>query len=1185
MELLKQLKSPVSRESELIGLVKIEKEDNITQTNNNRIILFLELLRKDLFLIKDKTLPYVGRCSSINKIISLEQLTKEEINQIKKSKEYFIEDQNKSIFRELKRTILTENKTDKVVAKNKRSDIIIKNISEFEPVEELEKYKKYIQDERVFKLPLKDSYILTDKLAFHNDVKDKLMSYLERFDTNEDLESSCDKTTDSSVFNPLIHQELVKQYLNSYSPYRGLLLYHGLGSGKTCTSIGIIESMKTTKSKIIIMTPASLKDNYVSQLKFCGSSLFLNDSNWEYVEYPEDEVEMKNFIKNVSWMTNLPLKYLSKKKGVYLQRKDPSTENDFTSIDKLELEEQIDMMIKNRFNFISYNGITMKSWLSKYKMGDLDRNPFDDSVVVIDEAHNFVSRIVNKINKNQDSVSVQMYNDLLVAENCNIVMLTGTPLINYPNELGVLFNIITGCNVLLELKCSHKTKSMMRIDHFKTTLENVINIDYINYIKDTNTLQIMKNPYGFINNGDMIIHDKLGEIKVLDFKALIINELTNAGYKILISSKLKDTLIKSYKKMPDKEEDFNKLFVSNNSLINKKYFQNKITGYVSYVGDKKELMPRIILPSSNSDEDIFIEYIPMNTYVMDEYSKAREREKKMDLKKSKNKDNQTSSYKIFSRAACNFVFPKGKDFERPIPEKNKYGDYEEADLDDVIAEDEDTPGDSITKKDKMKLYAQNIEKVLENLTLNAYRFFDNANIDDIIEQHNQEQEKRVLLSPKIVKNLNLDKYIKIPMDRVDDIDSTNNLELYSPKFCRILKNLFDTENKGCHLLYSNFRTLEGIGLLKIILEYYGYSEFKLKKTNTGTEKIFNVAIENNFYRHSCFTKTKNDIEISEADIEQDAFTSLNNRHFYALYTGKEDSEEKEIIRNVFNGNFDKVPVSVKNDIKKYFFNDNESIMTNKFGEIIKLFMISSSGAEGIDLKNVRFVHIMEPYWHPVRINQVIGRAKRICSHKDLDPEYQNVKVFMYLLTYDEKIIKEKKELYKDLIKNDRDKTLDKILTTDETLLQIMNKKKKIMKEFLTAIKESSVDCFYNYEEKEKCLTFPFNSIESKKKRRINIQYKDDKAIESSFKSQGKQKIKIGPTQENNAEFENSVKLPTLKKMYLYDESNLKKMYAIDDTVLPYKAYDYNSYKKNKDYNELGIVEVKNKKNYLTKITS
>ena len=44
------------------------------------------------------------------------------------------------------------------------------------------------------------------------------------------------------------------------------------------------------------------------------------------------------------------------------------------------------------------------------------------------------------------------------------------------------------------------------------------------------------------------------------------------------------------------------------------------------------------------------------------------------------------------------------------------------------------------------------------------------------------------------------------------------------------------------------------------------------------------------------------------------------------------------------------------------------------GEIIKVFMITSSGSEGINLRNTRYVHIMEPYWHPVRTEQVIGRA-------------------------------------------------------------------------------------------------------------------------------------------------------------------------------------------------------------------
>ena len=50
---------------------------------------------------------------------------------------------------------------------------------------------------------------------------------------------------------------------------------------------------------------------------------------------------------------------------------------------------------------------------------------------------------------------------------------------------------------------------------------------------------------------------------------------------------------------------------------------------------------------------------------------------------------------------------------------------------------------------------------------------------------------------------------------------------------------------------------------------------------------------------------------------------------------------------------------------------------------IKVIMITKAGAEGLDLKNVRNVHIMEPYWYETRIQQVIGRAARYNSHIDL----------------------------------------------------------------------------------------------------------------------------------------------------------------------------------------------------------
>ena len=65
-------------------------------------------------------------------------------------------------------------------------------------------------------------------------------------------------------------------------------------------------------------------------------------------------------------------------------------------------------------------------------------------------------------------------------------------------------------------------------------------------------------------------------------------------------------------------------------------------------------------------------------------------------------------------------------------------------------------------------------------------------------------------------------------------------------------------------------------------------------------------------------------------------------------------------------------------------------------------MISSSGAEGINLHNVRQVHITEPFWNETVIKQVIGRAFRQCKHADLPLEDRTVDVFRYILTRENK---------------------------------------------------------------------------------------------------------------------------------------------------------------------------------------
>lgn len=186
-----------------------------------------------------------------------------------------------------------------------------------------------------------------------------------------------------------------------------------------------------------------------------------------------------------------------------------------------------------------------------------------------------------------------------------------------------------------------------------------------------------------------------------------------------------------------------------------------------------------------------------------------------------------------------------------------------------------------------------------------------------------------------------------------------------------------------------------------------------------------------------------------------------------MYTGTESVEEKEIIRNVFNSAWDNIPLTIREPLLRISQNNN-------YGEIIKVFMISSSGAEGISLRNVNYVHIMEPYWHPVRTDQVIGRARRICSHDELPIEKQFVKVFMYLMTLTKNQIQENQRV---LLKSDLSKLSKEPTpyTTDEVLYEVAEIKRNTTDKMLKAIKESSIDCtLYSKSEKLTCYSFSSN---------------------------------------------------------------------------------------------------------------
>jgi hypothetical protein len=884
------------------------------------------------------------------------------------------------------------------------------------------------------------SYYMNNREIFVNFINSMFEPYRKELAENKE-NISCDTIGQTSTdFSLLTHQKIVRDYMNLYTPYRGLLLYHGLGSGKTCTSIAIAEGMKDSK-RVIIMTPASLRANYIEELKKCGDLLYKRNQYWEWIS----TVDNPEALKTISVLLNLPQEYIRRHNGAFfINVKKRSNYYEISDTDKSVLEEQLNEMIKQKYTFINYNGLRAKR-LSEMTSG-FTKNIFDNSVIIIDEAHNLISRIVNKLKKEKHitgeekrkkkeeatpgdpvgkeeslfgdqtplNLAAKLYYMLLRAKNARIVLLTGTPVINYPNEFGILFNILRGYIKTWKIPLVVKTNN--KID--KQTLQEMLlgekSLDYLDYSPSSKILTITRNPFGFKNkikkesgyqgvsnvkkneSGENIFDDEFTSDD--DFERKIINILKRNDIEIIYQG----IEVINKKALPDDLDSFLARYIndSDKKLKNVDALKRRILGLSSYFRSAQEsLLPRY---NKQLGVDYHIIRIPMSDAQFIIYESARKEERKLE-KNNKNKsdtanlfEEKASTYRIFSRLFCNFIMP-----DRPIPNKKKKNE-------DEAVEEESEMG-AVLKEGKKIESKQDVEDDREG----------EIEGDEVLE----------VLGGVTYKS-QLDNALKNIEEHSNDFLTPEALQTYSPKFLNILENIQDPEHQGLHLVYSQFRTAEGIGIFSLVLEKNGFARFRIKKNH------FNVW----------------EIDISEVD---------EGKPTYALYTGTETSEEKEMLRHIYNGEWDQIPDSISSVLKSKYRNNN-------MGEVIKVFMITSSGSEGINLRNTRYVHIMEPYWHPVRSEQVIGRARRICSHKDLPKVLQTVEVFVYIMIFSEAQIKSDSAI--ELKRKDLSKALPHVpITSDQFLFEISEIKANLTGQLTDAIKESAFDC-YVYQN-GKCVNF------------------------------------------------------------------------------------------------------------------
>ena len=185
-----------------------------------------------------------------------------------------------------------------------------------------------------------------------------------------------------------------------------------------------------------------------------------------------------------------------------------------------------------------------------------------------------------------------------------------------------------------------------------------------------------------------------------------------------------------------------------------------------------------------------------------------------------------------------------------------------------------------------------------------------------------------------------------------DFFAPDKIGQYSSKIKSITDNILNSD--GIVLIYSQF--IDGGAVpMALALESLGFTRF-----GTKTSNLFKTPPHKSIDAKTFLTK-------DEMENPGD-FTPAT----YTMITGEKALSPDKVF-----------------DLKNLTDEDNKN------GEKIKIVIISMTGSEGIDFKNLRQVHILEPWYNLSLIEQIIGRAVRTCSHKQLPFKDRNVEIFLY----------------------------------------------------------------------------------------------------------------------------------------------------------------------------------------------
>lgn len=269
--------------------------------------------------------------------------------------------------------------------------------------------------------PLLDDPNFNIKIASHQEFDESKFNG-RITDVKKTAEEFCNKG-----FELMPHQQFVKSFLSFETPYNSLLLYHGLGSGKTCSAIGIAEEMRNymkqvnVNQRILIVASPNVQNNFRLQL-FDDRKLKLENGVWNL-----NTCVGNSLLKEINPSMTLSL---TKDKVI-------------SQINQIINQYYVFMGYRELGNFIKkkiqvpdeYENINKQKQIETLKI----KKYFNNRLMIIDEIHNL--RILQDNKESKKTASLLMY-VCEKANNMRLLMLSATPMYNSYKEIIWLTNLL-----------------------------------------------------------------------------------------------------------------------------------------------------------------------------------------------------------------------------------------------------------------------------------------------------------------------------------------------------------------------------------------------------------------------------------------------------------------------------------------------------------------------------------------------------------------------------------------------------------------------------------------------------------------------------------------------------------------------------------------------------------------------